>query len=267
MRGKSTIAFAFLLLLTVSACQPEEIACDDPENFRCPNYEPCLAIPAARSNFNLIADLANLSVDTTLIVDIDTTWAGGRVTLQAEEDRLVDYKWTVGTDPRVFEGERIEINFTGFAGGTVPVTLVTTADTTSTCLSQEEWSASRTQDIHIVGRTAESRVFGTFRGGVIEEETDTVCEVKIAFDSNLRPYLHDLPVPADCDFSQRGIPILPGYRLFASKFTNQFRVARCRELSVFGQMEAGSSEVIRIGYHYKGDDGRLVRRTFVGTRL
>ena len=220
MRGKSTIAFAFLLLLTVSACQPEEIACDDPENFRCPNYDPCLAIPAARSNFNLIADLADSFVDTALIVMIDTARAGGRVTLQAEEDRLVDYKWTVGTYPRIFKGERIEINFTGFPGGTIPVTLVTTADTISTCLSQEEWFASRTQDIHIVSSTAESRVFGTFRGGVLEEETDIEYEVRIAFDGNLRPYLHDLPVPADCDFSQREIPILHGYRLFASKFTN-----------------------------------------------
>ena len=74
MRGKSTIAFAFLLLLTVSACQPEEIACDDPENFRCPNYDPCLAIPAARSNFNLIADLADSFMDTALIVMCSGTW-------------------------------------------------------------------------------------------------------------------------------------------------------------------------------------------------
>jgi hypothetical protein len=263
MKNTFLLPFAVILVLLTSACR-EDVFCDDPANFTCPNFDPCTRSPPANSDFKIVAPVEFVA-DTTIEIEIDTSVSGGTTYYKANVTRgLKSYAWKVGTDPQIFTGPELTLDFTGFVGA-VSVTLETTADSTSTCLDESQFRDVKTKQIYYTDHRSSAPVFGTFKG-TLQGTPDEEYEVRV--DNSHPPFsrLHGLPVPPNCDFNERGIPLYRGYQFFVSTFLRESSTSRCRNLIVVGRINLEDSNELRIEYVYDDDEGKRKEVTFVGQR-
>lgn len=267
---KFRLYFSLLLFFLVFACGPDDDDndfCEDFTNPNCPNFDPCYDSVPANSEFDFVREITASMADTVVDVPTDTIMSSSLV-IKAREQSLENYTWTVGSDPNSIFGSRFVMNFTGFTG-TIPVTLRTLADTTDTCLELDELSSSTTRPLVIIESAIQRTIFGFFRGYLLEDSERTEYTVEINYDNPPRSRLRGLPLNIDCDLSDRqdvGVPLIIGYRLFASTFVQVNPGLQCNDLVVLGQMTPGSGDEIKIEYRYRDDDGKWVERTFIGQR-
>ena len=259
---------AFLVVVCITSCvnDDETWSCDDPTNRFCANYDPCIHLPPANSEFDFIVKYLPSVMDTALYKSVDSVYPGGDLYYIAKTDNL-EYEWTVGNDVRSFTGKELNLSFQGFRGGEIPVTLRTKSLDSLACVPLDEREAVQTKSIYYVNRSRPRRPEGTFVGRVLEDDEQQQDTIWLGRTNlNLRR-LFGLPLPDDCDTQGRGIPLFIGYRDFGSTFIyDEGRTHRCRNLIVLGEMEPGSADIIRIEYFYDDDNGQRIKRTFVGER-
>lgn len=259
------LIWSALLVVTVMGCQPDDPICDNPLNSRCPNFDPCVEYPAASSDFEFLVRLTNpLAVDTLFEVAVDTSYWAENAEFVAQTNDL-EYFWQVGTDPTVHSGKELQINFTGYEGD-VEVTLTTFADSVSSCLEDHERRDEKSKTIHFVSGSRFSPILGTFVGKLIGQTDDREYTVEISEENPPVPRLKGLPLPNDCDFHDRGIPVDNGYQFLVSMFVQVDRSRRCRNLSVSGRLDLENTDMLLIEYQFDDDSGKRVSRIFEGWR-
>jgi hypothetical protein len=264
MKNIIILPFALLLVFLISACEKERF-CDDPNNPTCPNFDPCLQVIPANSNFRIVGSVEFVA-DTIIDIEIDTAYGGGNAFYKADViEGLESYAWKVGADPRVFTGPELYLDFTNITGN-VSVTLETTALNTSMCLEESQLNDVKTKQIHYAERDRVASIFGVFKGTLIGDTDEQEYEVLV--DNSLPPFrrLHGLPLPTDCDFNNRGIPLYSGYQFFVSTFFQEGPTPQCRELIVVGRVDLEDSNQLRIEYVYLDDDGERKEVVFIGRR-
>jgi hypothetical protein len=264
MKNIIILPFALLLVMLISTCNKERF-CNDPNNPICPNFDPCLQAVPANSNFQFVAVVPNIT-DTLIDINIDTSYSGGNAVYKAlVTEGLETYAWKVGADPRVFTEPELYLDFTAFTGD-ISVTLETTALNTGICLEESQLKDVKTKQIHYANRSRTAPIFGIFKGRLVGDVDGTEYEIQV--DNSLPPFrrLHGLPLPDDCNFDARGIPLYFGYQYFVSNFLQEGPTPRCRELIVVGRIDLEDSNQLRIEYVYLDDDGDKKEAVFIGRR-
>ncbi len=256
-----------ICLMFCAPCGPDDDNCFDETNPRCPNYDECLGYPAANSGFKFFKGIRFNWADTLIDIEVDTAYAGSTIYFKADSNNLASYTWRVGNDPNLFNSPEFDLNFTNFSGD-VDVTLTTTADTNLLCLIDNQLQDVKVKRLHIASQTRVAPVFGTFRGSIINNPNQREHEIQVSTLLN-SPYqrVYNLPLPGDCDFNDRGIPIVMDYQFLVSSFIGEGPTPRCRNLIVVGRMTLGDSDEITIDYVYDDDDGSRKEVTFVGRRV
>lgn len=265
MNNQCTFLSVLLLLFFIASCQPEEEFCDDPADRTCPNYDPCTAVPPANSDFEFVAKIENPFADTVIDLVVTEAYGGARINYKATTTGLTTYEWRVGNDPRTFSGEEMYLDFLGFSGD-IPVSLRTTSTNLDDCLTEDQLVAEHTKTITYVELSAPPAIDGTFKGEIVGAIDDQEYEISI---SNPRPpyrRMFGLPVPADCDFRDRGVPLYSGYQVFVSTFLQESGTPDCRNLVVVGRIDHNDSDVLHIEYVYDDDDGSRKTVVFEGRR-
>jgi|AntRauTorckE5430_2_1112549.scaffolds.fasta_scaffold06677_2 hypothetical protein len=266
MKSIIILPFALLLLLFSAACGKEdEEFCEDPTNRNCPNFDPCTLAVAANSDFKIVAAVRTFG-DTIIDIEIDTAIGGGNIYYKAVvTEGLESYAWKVGADPRTFTEAELNLDFTTYTGD-ISVTLETTAANNMMCLEEAQLRDVKTKRIHYAARAATGSIISTFKGTLLGDSAGDEHEVWID-DSSFFNRLRGLPLPADCDFNGRGIPLYSGYQFFVSTFIQERGRPRCRNLIVVGRINLEDSNELRIEYVYDGDDGKRKGVVFVGRRV
>jgi hypothetical protein len=266
MKNLSFFPLLLLAFLLFDGCKKDEEFCDDPTDQRCPNYDPCTLAVAANSDFKIVVPIRHVA-DTIIDIEVDTSRGGGGVYFKAVVTTgLESYAWKVGADPRTFTESEINLDFTAYVGD-VSITLETTAASNMMCLEEAQLKDVRTKRIYYAARGATGSIDGVFKGRVIGDAEGQEYEVQIGDSPPPFRRLRGLPLPADCDFNGRGIPLFSGYQYFVSTFRQEVARPRCRNLIVVGRINLEDSNELRIEYVYDGDDGKRKEVVFVGRRV
>lgn len=266
MKNLFTLLFTFVVITLIASCRPEEEFCDDPTNRRCPNFDICTEVVAANSDFIFVAPIQIVGqADTLIDLELNKAYGGAQVKFRAINDDLASYSWKVGDDPREFSDHEIFLSFNNFSG-TIPVTLTTTANNSEMCLENYQLRDEVTKEMTYISRDESPAIDGVFKGTLLQEIDEQEYEVQVI--NSLPPYrrLHGLPLPNDCDFNGRGIPLFYGYQVFLSTFTREGPTPRCRNLTVVGRIDMEDNDLLRIEYVYDDDDGSRKTVVFEGRR-
>lgn len=261
MKNLSFLSLVLLILLFLAGCKPDKEFCDDPTNSRCPNFDPCTLAVAANSDFKIV-NLGSTAHDTIIDTEVDTAY--GNTAYQAEIKEGLAYAWKVGADPRTFSGPELSLNFTGFTGN-VSVTLETTSLDTLGCLAESQTRDVQTKTIYYTDLSIPSPIHGIFKGRVLGEADGREYEIEVEKTFSYSR-LRGLPLPEDCTFDGRGIPLDPGFQRFISMFSQDRRTPRCRNLIVIGRINLEDRDELRIDYVYDDDAGKRKTVVFVGRR-
>jgi hypothetical protein len=264
MKNLSFFPLLLLAFLLFDGCKKDEEFCDDPTNRRCPNYDPCTLAVAAISDFKIVGTV-NFGGDTIIDIEVDSALGGFNTAYQADVKEGLSYAWKVGVDPRTFPGPELSLGFSNFTGN-VSVTLETTSLDTLGCLESSQMTDIQTKTIYYTDGSIPYPIHGFFRGKVEGEAGGPEYEVEVENTFSFSR-LHGLPLPADCDFSDRGIPLYSGFQFFVSTFIQDRGRPRCRNLIVVGRINLEDSNELRIEYVYDGDDGKRKEVVFVGRRV
>jgi hypothetical protein len=265
MKNLAFLPFLLLTFLLLDGCKKEDEFCDDPTNRQCPNFDPCTLAVAANSDFKIVNTIS-FGVDTVINIEVDTAYGGSSNTAyQADIQEGLAYAWKVGADPRTFQGPELSLNFTGFIGN-VAVTLETTTLDSLGCIPESEMRTTKTKNIYYTDLSIPYSIHGVFRGKVLGEAGELEYDVEV---ENTFSYsrLHGLPLPDDCTFDGRGIPLSGRFQCFVSTFLRDLRTPRCRNLTVVGRINLEDRDELRIEYVYDDDAGRRKTKVFVGRRL
>jgi hypothetical protein len=132
------------------------------------------------------------------------------------------------------------------------------------CLEESQLNDVKTKQIHYADRGRTASIFGVFKGTLIGNTDDQEYEVRV--DNSLPPFsrLHGLPLPADCDFNNREIPLYRSCQFFVSTFFQEGPTPRCRNLIVVGRINLEDSNELQIEYVYGDDEGKRKEVVFVG---
>lgn len=265
MKKVFSIFLALTITTLVYSCKPDEEACTDATNSLCPNYDPCTVAVAASSDFDFVFQVENAVGDTIIDLSVDTTYGGSPVLYRALTPGLSSYSWRVGADPRTFNEQELKLNFTGFSGN-ISVTLETLTTNSDFCLEEWQLQDVQTKQIYYAARGDDPAFFGAFRGSILGASDEQEYDVQLG--DPLPPYdrLYGLPLPDDCVFNDRGIPLYADYQAFVSTFTQEGPTPRCRNLTVVGRIDKEDSDLLRIEYVYDDDDGSRKEVVFEGRR-
>jgi hypothetical protein len=203
--------------------------------------------------------------DTTVNIEVDTSYSGAGTVYQPSVKEGLSYAWKVGADPRTFTAPELSLSFTGFTGN-IAVTLETTSLDTLGCLESSQMRDVQTKTIYYTDRSIPTPIHGFFRGRIEGEANGQEYEVEVE-DTFSFSRLQGLPLPGDCDFNDRGIPLFTGFQYFISTFLQDRRTPRCRNLIVVGRINLEDRNELRIDYVYDGDDGKRKTVVFVGRRV
>jgi hypothetical protein len=220
---------------------------------------------AANSDFGFFFRVDPAVGDTIIDIAIDTTYGGSPVWYKALNKGLSSYSWRVGSDPQIFDEEELKLNFTNFSGD-VAVTLETSIENVGLCFEESQLRDVKTKQIYYAARGEDPSFFGLFKGRIVGETDQRVYDVQLG---QIRPpfdQLYGLPLPTDCDFNGRGIPLYADYQAFVSTFAQEGPTPRCRNLIVVGRIDKEDSNLLRIEYVYDDDDDNRKTVVFEGIR-
>lgn len=166
-------------------------------NVNCPDYDPCLGIVAANSDFQLyVSPYFGAPISDTILKivleETDTISSGGDIFFQALEE-ADSYLWTMSGTSQTWDQRSFRLNFPASVNNsTIEVTL-TTRVAPSTCISASDTVSSSTQGLNFTDSVFDSPYRGNYQGSFCNsnESLDTIGIVEgfIVFDN----YIVGLP--------------------------------------------------------------------------
>ncbi|MEO0789187.1 MAG: hypothetical protein AAFY36_11010 [Bacteroidota bacterium] len=278
---KTILQFLWLGCLLLSfSCQPDDdmgisdYCLENAGDPNCPNYDPCFEIFPATSNFDII-DSGFIAVDSVVGIPVDTSFASFLYFRVNRVNPLATYEWQVGQDPRVFTGSEINLNFNGFEG-TVNVRLTETVPSNN-CLAENDLISTSTKSITIVDSFDGIPTTGIFNGelrqgnNTIDDDLTITITGDVPSDLNEWWKILGLAFPEDCiNLNRYGVPYTGGYSWLVSQYQSDFSgVGFCspRNPVFIGRLTPGDQNEITIDYWLNNDNGKRIKRTFVGRRI
>lgn len=177
--------FSIVIIIAFSACNEE---CYDETNPLCENFNPCwdkvetdASFMVSQKSFTedyIDGDVVYFPLDTFIS---DTLLLGIPVYFDANDHDAESYKWTVGTDVRVWEEEKFYLDFdkndASLIGVPLPVQLVTTRNPYPDCFEGDDGIDTIQKNIHFVDRK-DALYFGTWEG-YINDNINDKYQIKI----------------------------------------------------------------------------------------
>ncbi|MEL7376720.1 MAG: hypothetical protein AAFN65_07170 [Bacteroidota bacterium] len=245
----------------------------------CPNYDPCFEVFPADSEFEAI-DSFFIGSDTSVGVVLGDTIANGSGFIffrTARNNPRTTYSWQVGQDPREFTDPKLNLLFDEFEG-TIDVNLEVSVPNTNGCLVGSELtsSSSKTYTFVELGLFDEWLVSGQYRGTLKEGGNTIDGDLLLTMtgrdqDDPLNGFrLFGMPIPTNCNnLENDGIPFFIGYSHMVSRISYEYRDGECpsRRLALIGRLTPGDQNEITIDYWLNNDNGKRIKRTFVGRRI
>lgn len=268
MRRNHLIAFSVAtigLCLSLSSCKDEEVTaapCNDPANWECPNYDPCLSVQQPSAAFVMLDSV--FSADTATSVPIDTSFAGIVYFRPISIEPNTTYEWKVGSDPRLFNDPILEMNFSWFEG-TIPIRLIAKRNDPLNCLPLPNRSDTTYQQMELRYIAAgQAPVFGLYKGSSTENPTEEfMLELKYYININNTPVTRLTGLTLDCEPFEPGIDIGAGYDWFITAHGNR---PRCRRLTAIGRLQENDHRILKVDYWYNDDSGARKHAVFTGVR-
>lgn len=248
--------------------------CDLPDsalNINCQDYDPCLTVDPASSNF-LVRKKANFGspvFDSLLSITLDEldTLTGGRLNFLAT-DEAENYEWRLSGSSQVWTGREVDIGFSSVAPGSqVEMTLTTTVINEFNCLTEEETSSFSSQTLNFKASEFNSPYRGSYIGRHCgSDESIRTLEIVEGF------FISDnyfLGFPYDCfydDGESRKVQILIYGRQFILKSDDPPSRNYCGQPIGTGKF-SNDGQQIEFTYRHTNQDDSYEYRCWSGERI
>lgn len=180
----------FVLLLGIigigmSGCGED---CDDPTDPICPNYDPCYGLIQPETIIEMGADKYQSPTSPSIRFEGDTVIHGNYVYFKTNIEDALSYKWTVGSDTRIWDEQEFGLSFsyddsTFLRNNPLLITLIIEYKFNE-CFTNQPLKDTLTRYLHFRGEW-ESAIFGTWEG-ILDEEVNNPYQLRFVWATNIQ---------------------------------------------------------------------------------
>jgi hypothetical protein len=169
----------------VSSCDED---CTDETNIDCPNYDPCYSVQPIEAKIEMGIDNYQGPTSPSIRFEGDTVIHGSSVYFKTNINDAISYKWSVGSDTRVWEEQEFMLNFpyddsTFLRNNPILVTLIMEYEPNE-CFPNQPLVDTLSKYLHFRGMW-ESAIFGTWEG-VLDEEVNSPYQLRFVWATNIQ---------------------------------------------------------------------------------
>jgi hypothetical protein len=178
----SISVFVFMASCKKEEPKPCPVACEDPANPDCPNYDPCYTVEEVSADFDILEGIANVIPWNDSFTVISEVSSFGMIKFKAKQENNLHYTWFIGSETitDVNEVSRLFLTPNVTPGTVISITLVVEGEPNIECFPNDDGIDTVTKSFKLV-EACEYWVNGTFRGAWADEQSTDSFNVRFEF--------------------------------------------------------------------------------------